>query len=1248
MATLPAILTSKEQNTTPVLLATFTFADGSVLRASTHNLSSGEGGTAYGGNSYLARIAQQDIQQIQARSEQGIDRIGEVTLHLYNADQVILLNYEMAAGKGFKGAILKLVLVLMDIDPATGNYIFSSDSPAPVKFAGICEAPSDAPNGAATLTVRATTSHNLGKVDFPITHCQQRCINLFPATAAQRAAGASDRSSWWYGCGYNPDRAGPQCGNGSFTDCNYTVTDCKARGMYDRDSAGRETGRYKGIQWAPTNRSQQSRQYTSGKWITVASTRNDSIYDRAYPMLFGRQWVKKPIIANVIGDANSTRMEVVICEGQLEPYAVEQVVVNGVLVPPIGYVESEKLFRFNWLDSKYYDSTHTGGRNGIACADYGYNGQGDPYGGLATIEIVVPAELAQSNSTPDVKILAKGPKLPIPDTNDPADSPGWPFEWTRNPVWILLYLLTKSNWSYAEIDLQSFRDAAAVCDVMVSYETLTGDTSVHERFQAEFCLEDRRKANEVIQALLRSFRGQLVPNSESGLLQLFIRQTLAEQQPSAVAGSNSSAAIASIDAAGDAADGYPAYVIDESVIQRDESGELKVRGPYCAPTSQTPNRITIPFQDQANSYADDSIVITDTADVARAAGYMLGGQAIEAGLTILGPPNFDQAVRTGNVLLAENLSGNENGDSRGTRCWDVEVTHRLQHARVGHLVRFKLQHQQVDVLARIEVIKPTTNYRRMTLTLKTHRDLWYTDEFGQSATPPYSDPGKALPARLPYPWKPYGEQPITGDSIWPATAWGFGVAQSYAPAADGSPIAVLSISGCPPVNQFAPTLQPPLLAQQGTTANTGGTIVGGTRVYWAISVQDSDGLWSTLSQLGHTDVPIGTDTNTATTPTIYWPSGVAGWVLYGGTSEQTFCRQASATGTTPSTVTITSLAISTYGAPDPLADAILVRVKRIYHGGCWGDLCTAVASNGDGTGTITFATATTDDQFADYDLSKLANALGNTDNVPIADFRVSGHTAGVYTVSPDPVAAGVVAGDVFEMRPKPTATATTIGDANFANAYNGGTGFITNKEKGRRIRIRAGKGEGQERTIASNTGTVLTVDQAWDITPDATSRFVIEEATWQTAPSSKISAIAVTASPAPVVAQVDLSNYRMQTILVQALIADANGNTSLNRYSPVREIYIWGAQGTRVIDADTTQLVTDGLVLCDTSANSIVYQCLPAAEVPNQVVIWQKVTADANTVTIQAADGESFDDGNDTIVLTDNSANGKAMVKFHG
>lgn len=1265
----------------PLLLASFVFADGSVLRASTHPLNTAEGGNQYASNDYVARIQSQDIQQLQARSQDGIDRIADVTLHLFNADQTIFSAYEMDSAKGFKGAKLQLALVLADIDPSTGNWIFTSDSPAPIKFSGICDAP-QVEEGGSMLSVRATTSHNLSRVDFPIIHVQQRCSWIFPRNAAERLAGGTDMSDWRWNCGYDPDQSGtdPEIGGdckrgntttanatdpqgnviadgaGIFISCGYTKQDCQARGMYSTDSSARVTGRFGGIQWATSSasRESQSKSYAQGKNVTVFSGRNDSIYSRSVPMLYGSQWIKQPLICNVLGDGNSTRMEVVICVGDIGTSGIWTVLVNGVIVPPIESATDKKLMRWNFADGVTRTSTHTGSRNGKATADLGYDGNGDPYGGFAMIEIVVYSELAQSNSVPDVRILCNGPKVKTPNTSNPADQASWPYVVTTLPPWQIADALVWANYTYADLDLAQFITEANYCGGTVSYIDPFGNSKTHNRFICQFSLEERRRANEVIQAVLRGFNAQLVPNSDTGLLQLFIRKTLADQQSSAVSGSNYTTAVLSLHADNTAGNGYVAYLIDESVIQKDDRGVPKMRGPYTLPSAQCPNTVNFPFQDEENVYSDDSISVVDPDDVARAAGYAAGGAQIGAGFPVMGVSNFDQGIRQSNVILAESLRGNRWGDTRGTYFWDIEVTSRLEHLRVGHIVMFRYQAQELrpavqlqspsgtnvtGILARVESIKPTTNYERMTLTIRWHEDEWYTDIFGQQSAQFYSDPRKNLPPRPPYPWKPYAEQPISGDSMWSTSAWSFAIAQNYATAADGTPIAQLIVFGCPPVNQLSNgsnALQPPFLPMQANTANTGGTIPGGIRVVMALSARDAGGKWSALSVFSQVDVPTGTNTNTVTTPTINWPASVAAWVLFAGTDDHlTLCAQSSATGSTPSTITITSLNVSTYGPPDPLADSLLFEVKRVIHGGVWGDACTAVASNGDGTGTITFATPCTTHQFQEtsgtigYDLTLIANSSASADAVPIADFHVIDNTLGVYHVKPDPTLS-VAAGDVFEMRAFTAATATTVGDANFVNAYApDGFGAGGDEEVGHHVRIIKGAGAGQVRNIVASNGATLTVDTDWHTTPDNTSRFIIEEAAWQNQPYSQQSNGDLTPSPAPVVGILDISNYQKQTILVRALVLDQQGNTSIARWSPFREIYLWGAQGTRTITGDTTERFTDGLLLCDTSGvtpptATTLAAAITVTTTPTAITTAANVTADTTYIKIDTGGATEY------------------------
>jgi hypothetical protein len=70
-----------------------------------------------------------------------------------------------------------------------------------------------------------------------------------------------------------------------------------------------------------------------------------------------------------------------------------------------------------------------------------------------------------------------------------------------------------------------------------------------------------------------------------------------------------------------------------------------------------------------------------------------------------------------------------------------------------------------------------------------------------------------------------------------------------------------------------------------------------------------------------------------------------------------------------------------------------------------------------------------------------------------------------------------------------TGTATSATSTTLANSAKA---WATNQWVNSQVRITAGTGAGQIRTVASNTGTALTVSVPWTTTPDATSQYSIE------------------------------------------------------------------------------------------------------------------------------------------------------------
>ena len=1205
-----SVLTDKDAGKQPLLLCDIVFPDGAALHLSTHEVT-------WGGNSYSARLDDQVIPQIAARSEQGVDRIPSVQVAIHDSDKVMLSTYGFASGRGFRGSNLTLTLVFADIEAGT----FSSDYWMP--FQGIVESSDYQRKGRADiLLLSANASHNNARVYLPAFIAQSRCSNIFPtgpdsaSQAAARLRAATDMSDQSWGCGYclasatdaetgssaitgntgaanltMPDGTPLTDSAGVFVACDYTNTRCiqimgnpspaSGYGPLDQDASGRQSGRFTGITWAPT-RMYRSESYVSGKWTDIVNPGPDIAWGKPFPMVRGVQWVK-PVVLNVFGAADSTRFEVALCQDKVSTDAIvvydgiTQVNVNGFLVPENGSSPDNKLFRWNWSSN--------GSRRGSTTGDIPYSHAGDPHGSVAVIEIVVYSQVAQAGSVPNVQVLMQGSQVKIPTTANAADQHLWALSNSTNAAFLWLDTMIWGNYRYDEIDLQTVIDAAPYCDAQINYIDATGattnvnaDGSPHRRFDCMYSLETKRSLSDASKAMARCFNAQFPRNMQTGKIQLLIRKTLSDQQPAPVSGSNYNTAVSSVSADGSSKNGYLAYLFDETNILRagpDDPPFLRV---YTDSNSSTPNNIRFGFQDRNNSYASDTISVVDSAAISRSGGSN-GDQEITDSWDVMGVSDFDTGLRISNTALAEKLRGNATGEPSGTEYVDIPADFRCVHLTIGSIIGVSWQAYAWTMRQfRVIGVKPARDWESCTITAAGHRDEWYTDAFGQHGPSVTTQPGLG---RLPYAWQPFGEQPIAGDSLMGAPVgfaarswWSFGVSPLYDTAADGSARASLSILGCPPVNGFSQTLQPPVMGIRGVAAGSGGSILAARGIYIAIAALDSAGLESKLSTFALCVTPAGADTCTITTPLIQWPAGTSSYIAYAGSDQSNMSAQAVGSGTPP-TITLTALNFETFGPPDQSAVALHFQAKRCGaagsppksygHSGVWGDELYSVAAN-----TLHFnppAGSFGANQFAGYDLVLLALPQGNTGTVPLASFRISANTTGGdFTVTPDPVAAGILAGSVFACMsvPSGSSTATSIVDPNYQNAYNGGAGLTAGAEVGNVVRVLIGSGQYAERTITANTQTSISWADPLPSVPDSSTRYIIETPTWDYDVSAPINASHPAPSPVPSVGSIPVDNYAGQTLFVRVHVQDVNEYDSIQSWAPWRIVYVWGSQGTVV------------------------------------------------------------------------------------
>jgi len=1200
---LSTINTQKELALTqkPLLLLDFTWSDGSTQYFATDSLT-------YNGNAYLPRVLDETLTAFQAFSEQGIDTVPSIDIKLADADKTLYNGIE--ATVGFKGATVAATFVFWQ----SGTANVSTDSIS--NFVGVCQSPSMQEDA---LVMTATNKLNLTLKSFPTQTIQKLCLYNFPATATDRAANAaSDKPC----CKYFPDGSGGlalgnySTGTTPYTSCNYSKSDCQARGMYTSDSSARKTGNFSGIQWqAPA--SINSRPY-GGSFEEVVGSSNPSKYVQKIPAAYGTVWCEA-ITLNQPNDANYTRMEVLVCAGQVS--SISKVVVNGEVIPhapgtdPVfPTVPPDVSSVADALKMGWWFGVSNGSTLSQPNQESPWSGQGDPYSGMCVLGIVVLPQIASPGSNAQVQVLVGGAAVRV------YSSPtAYVNQSTNSPVWNLASILSWLNVDYPGLSLQTWIDAESMRNQSIPFQTIFGMSSTHPRYSMSLFVGSQRGASDLIRGIRNSIKGLLLPDyTNGGKLQLSMLGTLAFQQPNPVDGSNDNTAYPSYNLDGTSGTGYVAYHFSDTngTIAVDENGNSTFK--INQNTMQdAPNSFDVSFWDAENIYSQDSLTLQENDDIS------LTGMIIPGDYPMDGLNTYDQAQRVGANFFARQLRGNYRlaadgetiGDTKGTLRPQLQTSFKAVKLTAGQIVMVDyFQYGLSGALFRVVKIEPTVNMERITLALEAHNDAHWVDTYGQTGRPLWEAPYAGGKTAITRGWIPAGAPFLTdaADPIFDNSLIGGSVPTgvydpcmsigqvSYVTNADGSATASVTVRGYYPMN--APSAAPPpFVPIEGLTSSTGGAFVGGEIVWVSISGSNSNG-----EGVGSVPIAIyiqpGTNTNTAEVTGLFWPSGIQLGNVYAGMSpDKLYLQQPTSvsggsyvlsggTSTQPATITFTNRLDCGLGAPDKLASEVVFRAKKVFWHGIFEALVmSSVVNSGAGTTTINLVMPNTGALLTTNALTgrKLSllwrNSSQSSDPIYQSLLTIASNTSDTITVNNDTYGLlKFYPGDAITVRAMPTYGSNSNGDyfedLLYENIFNPDYAVspglnITGDLNGKYARIVYGTGAGTSSIIlgapisgswdALNTATRVYV-APWQVQPDSTSIIIIEDSTWGNPQST--GPFVNNAQGLPLQMQMSFENLVSQGMIIQALVTDKNGVASPESNAPIAECWLATAYGAAIED----------------------------------------------------------------------------------
>ena len=357
----------------------------------------------------------------------------------------------------------------------------------------------------------------------------------------------------------------------------------------------------------------------------------------------------------------------------------------------------------------------------------------------------------------------------------------------------------------------------------------------------------------------------LLTYGDSGLLELRVEDTIANEAPTQPAWSNSTEPLNG---------GWPNYEFGDGStgvtgILRLPSGAPSLRV-YSRSMADTPNSFSVEFQDALNSYQQDGYTVVDPDDVT------LCGQEISASLNAIGLPNNDQAGRILQLNLDKSVLGNT--------YVEFQTSVRSFGVRPGDIITITyLKEGFIRQPFRILKIAPGLNHRVTTITAQVHDDAWYADSNGQ----PTSAAGGGLLGNTGV----GAPRPLVGSVVDSNGDVQFGITETDETNSDGSVQVTVTASYVLPATVSAAGPSIPLVSLSPGVA-AGGDLASGQVLYYAVSALDSAGDESALSFLVMAE--IAASGSAVTLSGLSFDAATVAFNAYRGASPATLLRIATA------------------------------------------------------------------------------------------------------------------------------------------------------------------------------------------------------------------------------------------------------------------------------------------------------------------------------------------------------------------